>query len=45
MGHLLVPASERTKMIWEAHYNQMAGHFGMEKTVAVLKKYFYWPKI
>ena len=23
----------------------MAGHFGIEKTVAVLQKYFYWPKL
>jgi len=29
-------------MIWEAHYSRAAGHFGVEKTVAVLKKYFYW---
>ena len=29
-------------MIWEAHYSQVAGHFRVEKTVAVLQKYFYW---
>ena len=23
----------------------MAGHFGIEKTMAVLQKYFYWPKL
>jgi len=45
MGHLCVPSSERAKMIWEAHYNQVARHFGVEKTVAVLQKYFYWPNL
>ena len=42
MGHLCVPLSKRAKMIWEAHYSRVAGHFGVEKIVAVLQKYFYW---
>ena len=42
MGHLCVPSSERAKIIWEAHYSRVAGHFGVEKTVAVLQNYFYW---
>jgi hypothetical protein len=45
LGHLYVPKREHANLIWEAHYSQMAGHFGMEKTVAVLQKHFYWPKI
>jgi hypothetical protein len=45
LGHLCVPSSEHVKMIWEAHYSRVAGHFGMEKIVAVLQKYFYWPKL
>ena len=32
-------------MIWEAHYSRAVGHFGVEKTVAVLHKYFYWPNL
>jgi hypothetical protein len=32
-------------MIWEAHYSRVAGHFGVEKTVAMLQKHFYWPKL
>jgi hypothetical protein len=32
-------------MIWEAHYSQMARHFGVEKTVVILHKHFYWPKL
>jgi hypothetical protein len=45
LGHLCVPTSECAKMIWEAHYSQVAGHFGMEKIVVVLQKLFYWPKL
>jgi hypothetical protein len=30
---------------WEAHYNRMAGHFGMQKTMETLQKHFYWPKL
>jgi hypothetical protein len=40
-----VPSSERVKMIWEAHYSRVAGHFGIKKTVAMLQKHFYWPKL
>jgi hypothetical protein len=36
LGHICVPSSERVKLIWEAHYSQVAGHFGVEKTVAML---------
>jgi hypothetical protein len=45
LGHLCVPTSECAKLIWEAHYNQVAEHFGVEKTVAILQKHFYWPKL
>jgi hypothetical protein len=45
MGHLCVPTSESEKLIWEAHYSRMAGHFGVEKTLVILQKHFYWPKL
>jgi len=45
MIHICVPSSDLAKMIWEAHYNQVERHFGMEKEVAILKSYFYWLKI
>lgn len=45
LGHICVPSSERAKLIWEVHYSRVAGHFGTEKTIAVLQKYFYWPKL
>jgi hypothetical protein len=41
LGHLCVPSSESAKLIWEAHYNHVEGHFGIENTVAVLQKDFY----
>jgi hypothetical protein len=45
LGHLCLPTREREKMNWESHYSQVAGHFGIEKTLAILQKHFYWPKI
>jgi hypothetical protein len=41
LGHLCVPSSEHVKMIWEAHYSRVVGHFGIENTVVVLQKHFY----
>jgi hypothetical protein len=45
LGHLCVPSSDRAKLIWEAHSSRMAEHFGMENTMAVLHKHFYWLKL
>jgi hypothetical protein len=45
LGHICVPSSERAKLIREAHYSRVVGHFGVEKTVAMLQKHFYWPKL
>jgi hypothetical protein len=45
LGHLCVPRSKRANMIWESHYSQMAGHFVVEKTVSILQKHFYCPKL
>jgi hypothetical protein len=45
LGHICVPSSERAKLIWESHYSRVAGHFGIEKTVVMLQKHFYWPKL
>jgi hypothetical protein len=36
--------SER-RLIWKVHYSRVAGHFGVENTVAMLHKHFYWPKL
>ena len=32
LGHLYVLSSEHAKLIWEAHYSWVEGHFGMERT-------------
>jgi hypothetical protein len=45
LGHLCVPSSEHAKMIWEAHYSRVTGHFWVKKTMVVLQKYFYWPNL
>jgi hypothetical protein len=36
LGHIFIPSSEQEKLIWEAHYSWVEGHFGIENTVAVL---------
>jgi hypothetical protein len=36
LGHICVPSRERVKLIWEAHYNQVAGNFSIKNTVAML---------
>ena len=45
LGHLCVPSRKCAKLIWEAHYSQVVGHFGADKMVVILQKYFYWPKL
>jgi hypothetical protein len=45
LGHICVLSSEQEKMILEPHYNRVAGHFGIEKTVVMLQKHFYWSKL
>jgi hypothetical protein len=45
LGHLFIPSSGREKLIWEAHYSRVVGHFGVKKTVAMLQKHFYWLKL
>jgi hypothetical protein len=43
--HICVPSIEGVKMIWEAHYSRVAVHFGVEKTMVMLQKHFYWSKL
>ena len=37
LGHLCVPSREREKLIWESHYSQVGGHFGVDKMVELLQ--------
>jgi hypothetical protein len=45
LGHICISSSERAKLIWEAHNSWVAGNSGVEKTVAMLQKHFYWSKL
>jgi hypothetical protein len=45
LGHICVPTSEHVMMILEAYYIWVARNFGIEKTVSILQKHFYWPKL
>ena len=45
LGHICVPSSEHAKMTWDVYYSRVVRHFGVDKTMAVLEKHFYWPKL
>lgn len=45
IGQICVLEAERKKLICEAHYSKGARHFGIGKTLATLKRYFYCQKI
>ena len=43
---LCVPkGSFRELIMREAHSGALAGHFGVTKTLGIIKEYFYWPKM
>ncbi|KAG7564224.1 Retrotransposon gag domain [Arabidopsis suecica] len=43
---LCIPAgSIRTLLMQESHGGGLTGHFGVTKTLEVLKEHFYWPKM
>ncbi|GJY83861.1 RNA-directed DNA polymerase [Tanacetum coccineum] len=43
---LCIPnCSLRLEIIKETHEDRLGGHFGRDKTVALLKDHFFWPKI
>ena len=35
----------RELLVWEAHGAALASHFGLNKTLDVLKEHFYWPEM
>jgi hypothetical protein len=45
LGKLCIPESERVHVIREAHTSLIAGHFGVDKTVAQLQRFCYWPRM
>jgi len=46
-GKIWIPNDEgiRTTLIAKHHENRRAGHGGMAKTTALIKRQYYWPKI
>ena len=43
---LCVPrTSFRDLLIWEMHVSDLAGHFGRDKTIALVEDRFYWPSL
>ncbi|XP_057543321.1 uncharacterized protein LOC130821549 [Amaranthus tricolor] len=45
-NRLCIPrTSLRTALVREIHEGSLAGHFGIQKTLDMLAKHFYWPKM
>jgi len=40
---LLMPSSMRTAAIEGVHHSAITGHLGLHKTLAILRRQFYWP--
>ena len=45
LGKLCIPHGERVNIIREVHNSLIVGHFGVDKTVAQLHRYFYSPRM
>ena len=46
MTKLCVPrTSFRDLLIWEMHAGDFVGHFGRDKTIALVEDRFYWPSL
>ena len=45
-GQLCVPkCSMRTNIIKKKNSGTMGGHFGLDKTIELVRRYYYWPKL
>jgi hypothetical protein len=42
-NRICVPKQYRVQILKEFHDSPTGGHFGLEKTVSVIRRYFYWP--
>lgn len=46
MGKLCIPCgSIRELLVREVHGGGLSGHFGVKKTLKVIKEHFYWPRM
>jgi len=41
----IFPAGPGESCFSKAHRGALAGHFGLNKTIDILKEHFYWPKM
>ena len=45
-SNLCIPRSSmRDNLIKEKHSGGMAGHFGQDKTIAILREHYFWPQM
>ena len=45
-SQLCIPRSSmRENLIKEKHSGGMAGHFGRDKTIAIISEHYYWPQL
>ena len=42
---IVVPEVYHSRLLWLAHEDHLAGHFGVNKTLRRLAEHFYWPKM
>jgi hypothetical protein len=45
LGNICIPRGKRVNIIREAYSYVIVGHFGVGKTMAILQRYCYWPKM
>ena len=45
-NQLCIPRSSmRENLIKEKHSGGLAGHFGLDKTIAILREHYFWPQM
>ena len=44
-GRIVVPAKLRKEILERFHNHKLAGHQGIEKTLAIIKNKYFWPKM
>lgn len=43
LGKLCIPDDERVHVIQPSHTSVVSSHFGIEKTLCYLQRFYYWP--